>query len=235
MDKKKAIITGASSGIGLEIAKLMIKEDFLIYGISRNPERGGIKNQYFIPLKCDLADHEALILCAKYLHQKINSLDVLINNAGAGFFTFHENLEPETIRYMVSLNFTAPMILTSILLPSLIKAKGHIINIASVTALQPSPLKAVYSATKAGLIHFSNSLFEEIRKKGVKCATIIPGITKTHFFDNMDFIPAADSQAYITPLCIAKAVKTVLEQRKGTMITELVIQPQISSMKKKNH
>jgi len=107
---------------------------------------------------------------------------------------------------MIELNLLVPLELSRQLLRSLKKHSGHIINIASITAKKPSPQGAAYSASKAGLAHFSESLFEEVRKSNVKVTTIIPDVTKTPFFDNIWFEPANDEAAYLTAQCIADAV-----------------------------
>jgi len=233
MGKKIAVVTGASSGIGLAVSKRLLEKDFFVIGISRHPERNELNNKFFRPVKLDLSKPELVQKCSRQIRQEFDRLDLLINNAGTGFFGLHESIDPNKIAYMINLNLTAPLILTSILLPLLRKVKGHIINISSITAKKASPMGSAYAASKAGLLHFSNSLFEEVRKTGVKVSALCPDITLTPFFDDLKFVPAENEKAYLTPEIIADNVIEVVQQANRGIVTELVIRPQIHSLRHK--
>ena len=114
---------------------------------------------------------------------------------------------------MVALNLEAPLILTNLLLRDLKKNQGFVINISSVTAKKSSPIGCAYAATKAGLSHFSHSLFDEVRKYGVKVVSIHPDMTKTPFYDNANFREGDDEDMFITPECVAEAVEAVINAR----------------------
>ena len=231
---KNCIVTGASSGIGRECALMLLKNRFRVFGISRDFSKCDIEHQGFIPCPCDLTDTKALRdVIAGIRKQTMQSLDLLLNCAGAGYFAPHEELKPGAICDMVALNLQAPILLTSLLLRDIKKSRGFIINIASITAQHIAPRGCAYGATKAGLLHFSRSLFEETRRAGVKVACLMPDLTRTPFFDNLDFGPDDNVQAFIEPQCIARAVEEIITQRPGTVITELVIRPQKLIIKKK--
>ncbi len=233
---KNAVVTGVSSGIGRACACMLADEGYRIFGISRDPvpPAGGSQAQ-FVSCPCDLTDRQALIrVCASIREQTGKKLHVLLNCAGVGHFAPHEELSQDAIHEMVALNLEAPMMLANIFLRDIRAVKGFVINVASVTAMHPAPRGSAYGATKAGLLHFSRSLFEESRRAGVKVVSIVPDITKTPFFDNLDFGPGMDEESYIEPRCIADAVKNVLSQRSGTVITEMVIRPQRFSIIKKH-
>jgi len=230
MNKKIALITGTSSGIGLELAKKLLNNDYFVIGVCRKPET--IKNGDFMPVQCDLSMPENTIKCFKKIKQELTQLDVLVNNAGAGRFGPHETINPMDIAYMVNLNLNAPMIISSILLPLLRKAKGHIINVSSITAKKPSPQGSAYGATKAGLLHFSASLFEEVRKNGVKVTAVCPDITKSAFFNKLTFGPSDKEGAYLSAEFIAEQILHIINQANQGIITEMVIRPQILSLKK---
>ncbi len=125
------------------------------------------------------------------------------------------------------------MILTQQLLRHLKKNAGYVINISSVTATQTNPHGCAYGATKAGLASFSHSLFDEARKYGVKVVTIFPDITQTNLYRNADFQEGDVLESYLLPEDIAEAIEWILRQRKGVIVTEITLKPQIHRIKKK--
>ena len=90
-----------------------------------------------------------------------------------------------------------------------------------------------YSASKAGLHHFGNSLFEEVRKSGVNIVSIHPDLTQTPFFDELHFEPSKDTHMHLKPTDISQAVEDILDMREGASITEVTIRPQKFGIKKK--
>ncbi len=221
------VVTGASSGIGMACASALIETGYTVYGVARDFSKCTIAHDRFIPCACDLTDHKALDATVTYIRKETKrSLDILLNCAGCGTFAPHEEISHAAIRRMIALNIEAPLMLTSCFLRDIRARKGFIINIASITAMHPAPKGCAYAATKAGLLHFSRSLFEETRRSGIKVVCIIPDITRTAFFDDLNFAPEDDPEAFIEPECIARAVTEVISQRNGTVITELVIRPQ---------
>lgn len=222
---KTALVTGASSGIGLEISKILIELGFKVYGFGRNFNENKIKDENFIPVICDLMNIDNLTNIIKDIKSK-EDIYVLINNAGVGYFGPHEELNIRKIHEMVMVNLEVPLILTQQLLRDLKKNEGYIINISSVTAKKISTYGCAYASTKAGLSHFTESLFEEVRKYGVKVVTIHPDITKTNFYRNANFKEGETEDTYIYPSEIAFAVKMVLTQREGLVLTDITIKPQ---------
>lgn len=225
---KTAIVTGVSSGIGHAIALALLHEGWHVIGLSRR--KVDIEG-HFTSLLIDLRHtHEIEKMLTPYFK---NGIDLLVNNAGMGYFAPHEELSIAQIETMVTLNFTVPLLLSRLLLRPLKQSKGWIISIASHSAHVPSRMGCVYASTKAGLIHFSESLFEEVRKSGVKVGTISPDITKTTFFRELSFFPSTNPLSYIEPECVANAVIMMLKQREGSIITEMVIRPQVLQLEKR--
>ena len=185
---KKAIVTGYSSGIGKAITSILQDNEFEI-----------------ISLKSRLEDVKSLENEVKAI-LKSNDIDVLVNCAGLGKFVPHEEISISKIKEMVDINLTAPIILSNLLLRSLKKTKGHIINIASIEATKHSKFSALYTATKSGLRDFSLCLFEELRKSDVRVTSINPDMTKTNFFDDLQFEPSENENAYLDASEIAKTV-----------------------------
>ncbi len=134
---------------------------------------------------------------------------------------------------MINLNLTAPLLLSRYFLRDLKKNSGYIFNINSISGVEPAPFGAVYGATKAGLKHFSTSLFKEARKSGLKVININPDITKTPFFDNLHFKESNNPLSYIAPQDIAQIIEDILSLREGTVITDITIQPQKFQIQKK--
>jgi len=210
---KNAIVTGYSSGIGL--------------AISNKLEQNGYK---IIKLKTRLEDIKNLEIEIKDI-LKINDINLLVNCAGIGIFEPHEEISIKDIKKLIDINLTAPIILTKLVLRSLKKTKGKIINICSIEATRHSKFSALYTATKSGLRDFSLSLFEELRKSGVSITSINPDITDTNFFDNLKFKPSSNKECYLSSSQIADTVIDILNT--NGVITDITIRPQKFEIKKR--
>lgn len=221
-----AIVTGASSGIGLHIAKKLVSLHYKVYGIARDFTKTDFQHPYFIPVTCDVTKTKELCDTIQKIRNQDEEIYILVNNAGVGYFGPHEQLKPDQIETMIATNLQAPLILTQQLLRDIKRSQGFIINISSITAKHSSTHGCAYGASKAGLSHFGTSLFDEIRKTGAKVVTLHPDITQTPFYDHQDFREGDLPESYITADCIANAVETLLKQRQGTVISELTIRPQ---------
>ncbi len=229
---KVAIVTGASSGIGLQISKSLIKLEYKVYGIGRDFSKTNFKNDKFIPIICNVMNTNDLCDKVKEI-RKNEKVYILVNNAGVGYFGLHEELNADKIHQMVSTNLEAPLIITQLLLRDLKKNSGFIINISSITAKKSSTYGCAYAATKAGLTHFSNSLFDEARKYGVKVVAIHPDMTKSNFYRNANFKEGDIPESYLKTEEIANAIEMVLSQREGMVITDITLKPQKHRIKRK--
>jgi short-subunit dehydrogenase len=136
---------------------------------------------------------------------------------------------------MVTLNLTVPIILSKLLLKSLKNKSGIIINIASIEAIRYSKFSALYSSTKAGLRSFSLSLFEEVRKYGVKIVVINPDMTKTNFFNKLSFNVGDNKLSYLEVFDIKEIVKTILNTNVNCCLTEITVRPQKIEIKKQKN
>jgi len=210
---KNAIVTGYSSGIGKSICDELMKNNYNV-----------------LRLNSRLEDTKQLEVEVKTL-LKNNEIDLLVNCAGVGIFQPHEEISISKIKELIDINLTAPIILTSLLLRSLKKTKGYIINISSVEATKHSKFSALYTATKSGLRDFSLTLFEELRKSGVGVTTINPDLTRTNFFDDLQFEPSNKEETFLLPETISKTVIDVLNT--NGVITDLTVRPQKFDIKKK--
>ncbi len=228
-----AVVTGARSGIGKAIARRLIKLDYDVIGISRNILEEEILSDRFSTIQADLSRFDETMRVCEQLKNEHNDIKILINAAGFGRFEPHEELRPELIDEMVSVNLTAPMLLSNALLRQLKANSGFIINITSIEAVRSSKFSALYSATKAGLRAFGASLFEEVRKSNLKVVTINPDMTDTPFFDALRFGPGEAQESRLESEDIADAIAQVLGMREGVAVTEYTIRPQQFGIVKK--
>lgn len=236
-ENRAAIITGASSGIGNAIAKQLIARGYHVYGIGRRTVCAFTADG-FSYFSCDLMKpderDQLMDRIDDLMKKKEEKLSVLINNAGAAYYGLHEELRAEEIHEMVCVDLELPMLLSQRYLRQLKRNKGTVINISSVTARQDNPHGVCYGAVKAGLLSFGRSLFYENRKYGVRVMTIMPDMTETGLYRNASFSAESDPFAALTPEDTAEAVCWCLERRQGINVTELMLQPQMHRLKKKD-
>lgn len=227
-----ALVTGASSGIGKAISRRLISLGYEVYGIGRTfCSEDPIQSPLFHPVELDLLDTAAWERFAASLPH--DRLRVLINNAGTAWYGPLETLHAEEIQNMCRTDLEVPILICNSLLRTLKRNRGYIINICSVTALSVSTHGAVYGACKAGLLHFSRTLFEEHRKSGLRVSAILPDMTETALYRNADFTADSSFGASLSPQDTADAVETILRQREGTVISELVLRPQLHRILRK--
>lgn len=187
---KVALITGASSGIGKELAYLHAQQggDLIIVARSEgklNELKQELESKHNIQVMCivkDLSDQQAAAEVYKEVKDAGIAVEYLINNAGfGGIGKFHER-EWEKDLSMINLNIIALTALTRFFLPDFVKRNsGRILNVSSTASLLPGPLQAVYYATKAYVTSFSNAVAEELSDTKVTVTALLPGATETSF------------------------------------------------------
>ncbi len=234
-----AIITGVSSGIGKALLLTLQKEGCIIHGIVKSEERKQSLAAELATLLsaddlsritlhvCDLRKPAAIEDFAQTMHKMHLSPDILILNAGVGFYGPHEELSVKAITELTAVNFTAPLLLTNMFLRDLKANQGHLLFISSVTAAKTNNTHGcAYGATKAGISNFAKSLFEEVRKYDVRVTVLAPDMTKTDLYRNASFCASEDTDAALTPEEVADYALFALTARKGLNLTELTMQPQ---------
>src|SRR5580692_4884971 len=183
------LITGASGGIGYELAKLFARDRRNLVLVARSGDRLAQVAAELQPLgvavktvPLDLAAFQARKFLFDQLQREGIAVDILINNAGFGAFGKFAQIPENEILGQIDLNITALTELTRLFLPAMIRrGSGRIMNVASTAGFQPGPLLAVYYATKAYVISFSEAIANELRGSGITVTCFCPGATHTGF------------------------------------------------------
>lgn len=189
-EKPVALITGASRGIGLELAKECAKHGHDVVLVARRQDAleaaaGAIEGKYSVRatvIAADVSNADARAeIFSSTQDQKIE-IGLLINNAGFGLGGEFLETDIERELEMIQVNVAAPTHLTKLFLPAMVKRRsGRIMQVASTASFQPGPLMSVYYASKAYLLSFSQAIAEELRNTGVTVTALCPGATATDF------------------------------------------------------
>lgn len=185
-----ALITGASSGVGLELAKLFAADGHHLVLVARSEGKlqelaTQLQQQYKISvhvLAKDLGDYHTAQAIFDWCNSNGITVDFLVNNAGFGDFGFFVDSDWAKQEQMINLNITALTYLTRLFLPGMVQRKsGKVLNVASTAAFQPGPTMSVYYATKAYVLHFSEAIANELEGTGVTVTALCPGAFESGF------------------------------------------------------
>lgn len=190
MNKKRALITGASSGIGRELALCFAEDGYDLVLVAR--QEGKLRelskecSEHYgaesLIIAKDLSDNSAPTEIVKILEQHNISIEVLVNNTAFGVYGDFSSTHRETELNMIQLNISALTDLTKLLLPQMLhRASRKILNVASTAAFQAGPKMAVYFASKSYVLSFSEALAYELKPQGITVTCLCPGPTKTEF------------------------------------------------------
>ena len=183
--KKVALITGASAGLGVEFARQLSKRGHRLVLAARRMERleqlaKELGNARAVAIDLSKANAAAKLMAD--LDAAGEQVEILVNNAGFGLIGRFAELDSKRLRQMIDLNVGALTDLCRATAPGMIRRKsGAILNVASTAAFQPGPKMAVYFATKAYVLHFTEALHEELKPHGIHVSCLCPGPTRTEF------------------------------------------------------
>jgi short-subunit dehydrogenase len=229
---KTAVVSGASKGLGHALALrlsergtdlvLLARDSTRLDQVAAESRDRGIRCD---PIACDLSKPgEIAAACARI--KAIGGVDILINNAGHGYYKPFLDHSPDEHDAIIDVNIRALIHLTHRLLPSLLQqGSGHIVNIASDVSSTPIANMAVYAASKFAVRGFTLSLAREIKDKGIKVSLINPGIIDTAF--NESEPGTKDPSWSLRPDELAALIITVLEQPGYQMVDELTVHPRM--------
>lgn len=191
----KVLITGGSSGIGLELAKCFAADGYGIVLAASNEERLSLakhllETDYQVPVSV-YAMNLSETGMAERLYEKIKAdghvLDVLVNNAGIGTIGAAEQISVEKDKKLMVLNMMTPVVLTKLFIKDMYERKsGRILNVCSTGAYQPGPYTASYYASKSFLLSYTKAVRFEAKQYGVSVCALCPGTTATNFFARAD-------------------------------------------------
>lgn len=211
--KQVALITGASAGLGIEFARQLSKRGHALVLAARREERiealakelGNAR-----AMAIDLSEAGSAAKLIADLDSAQERVEILVNNAGFGLIGPFAELDPGRLRQMIDLNVATLTDLCRAVAPGMINRRsGGIINVASTAAFQPGPNMAVYFATKAYVLSFTEALHEELKPHGVKVSCLCPGPTRTEFGEVAGFGGNAgfDRVAMESPEVVAAGLK----------------------------
>ncbi|AJD03492.1 short-chain dehydrogenase/reductase, subgroup 5 [Campylobacter lari] len=234
---KIALITGVSSGFGLESLKALIELDYKVIAIARRKERleklQELYGDKIYPIVLDVRDKQAVFTAIENLPQDLQNISLLVNNAGLALgLNEFDSLDIEDIEAMVDTNIKGFLYIARATLPLLRKAKNaHVINLGSIAANVPYYGGNVYCGTKAFVAQFSKALRTDLRGSNIKVTNIAPGLCKTEFsevrfkgdikkadevYENTKYIKAED---------IAKIITFIISLPEHININEIELMP----------
>jgi short-subunit dehydrogenase len=188
-----AIVTGASTGIGREVARELASRGASVVLASRNRDKLESLAEELAPhpgptlvVQTDVTDHYAVEVLARRTVEVFSSIDILINNAGSGLFAPIAGGSTENARRLFDVNFWGAVQCIQATVPYMqTQRRGHIVNVSSVAGWVSPPHMGMYAATKFALRAVSDALRVELAGSGVSVSTVYPGLTQTHFTENM--------------------------------------------------
>lgn len=191
-NSKTVLITGASSGIGLQLARLFARDGYSLVLVARSQSRlealaeelNPLTGKPVVVLPADLSKPGAAAWIETQLKAMDIQIDILVNNAGTQVYASFANADLAALSNLLQVNINALMELTRLLLPDMLNAGfGRILNLGSTGSFVPGPLNAVYCASKAFVLSFSEAIAAELDGSGVTVTTLCPGATRTEFVE----------------------------------------------------
>jgi 3-hydroxy acid dehydrogenase / malonic semialdehyde reductase len=225
-----ALVSGASSGIGLAITQLLLAQGYRVTGISRRGQVSGLEDENFLPQSLDLGDLELVERRIGELLQT-SQFDCFIHAAGRGDFGSIEQFSRAQIEQSMRVNLLSGMLICRGLVPSMRRlGRGRIIFIGSESALQAGRKGALYSAAKFGLRGFSQALREDCAADGIQVSLVNPGMVRSPFFDSQAFAPGAKPENAIEVDDVAALVLQILQSSNDIVIDEINLSARVKSI-----
>lgn len=215
-----ALVTGASSGIGKDIARELAKRNYDIIAVARNEEglkevKIELEEKYHVKVdirSMDLIDRDGCRKLYEDIQKQYGTVEILVNNAGFGTCGEFTKTDLDKELGMIDTNIAALHILTKLFLRDMVKEnKGHILNVASIAGFMPGPLMATYYSTKAYIVRLTQALYTELKKKKskVKISALCPGPVNTNFnkVANVKFNLKGQSSEFVAKYGIDEMLK----------------------------
>ena len=229
LQNRVALVTGASRGIGLAIARVLgrlgarlalcARDAARLESVAAEFGRAGIAA---VTVPADLARASDIASLVQKTEQSLGSIEILVNNAGIGYFAPVQEASEANWDAVLDTNLKAVFLLSKAVAPGMIRRRGgHIVNIASLAGKNAFAGGAIYCASKWGLLGLTQCMAEDLRPHGVRVSSICPGTVAT------DFSPHAgkDTSKMLQPEDVAHAVEMVLTQAPQSFISEVLLRP----------
>jgi NADP-dependent 3-hydroxy acid dehydrogenase YdfG len=227
IENNVAVVTGAGRGIGRAIAVELGKMGARVVLAARGRSELEETARRMVSASVMPTDVRSKIEVERLFEQTSSTLgpvDILVNAAGLGIFGPVVDFKDEDFETLIETNLRGIFFACRCVLPSMIERKtGHIINIASIAGKVGAAGRAVYSATKFGVIGFTESLAEEVREHGIRATVICPGSTDTSFSPQSK--TGKGRERMLRPEDVAHVVRMIVTQEPNSFISEIVIRP----------
>jgi short-subunit dehydrogenase len=236
---KYVLITGATSGIGYELARLFAADGYNLIIVARDEEELGNKatelrthNVEVHSIAQDLFDPGN----AFAVYEEVKSLgiqvEILVNDAGQGVYGLFSETDIDRELDIIDLNVSSLVILTKLFLKEMLtRSSGKILNLASIASKSPGPWQSVYHGTKAFVLSFSEAIREELKDTGISVTALMPGVTDTDFFNKADMLESRavqDKSAMADPADVAKDGYDALMAGKDKVVSGLKNKVQVA-------
>lgn len=227
MNKKIALVTGGSSGIGRDMARDLSRRGYNLILVSRDQQKlEELKKEFEVEvttISMDLSSSENCKKLHEEVKNKFGNIDILINNAGFGEFGFFTETDLDKEISLINTNITAVHVLTKLFLKDMQEVnKGYILNVSSIAGFLPGPLMAAYYSSKSYVLRLSQSLREELKKQksNVKISVLCPGPVNTNFNNvaGVKFALPSYTSEHVAKYTINKMLKNKFLIIPGTII-----------------
>ncbi len=226
---KVSLVTGASRGIGLALARtlgrmgsklaLCARDAARLSGAAAELERSGFP---VLAVPADLTHPDEITLLVKKTEASLGSIDILINNAGIGYFAPVQDTSEANWDAVLDTNLKAVFLLCRLVVPGMMARRtGHIVNIASLAGKSAFAGGATYCASKWGLLGFTQSMAEDLRPFGIRVSAVCPGTVRTEFSPHS----GKAAEKMLQPDDVAHAVEMILSEAPQSFISEVVLRP----------
>ena len=219
---QSALVTGGSSGIGLAIARALREDGYELTLASRRAEKvePAAAELGALGIAADVSNEEDCERLVAAHSERYGGLDVLVNSAGIGIAGKIEDQPAKHVDLQLGVNLRGLLVVTRLALPLLKESQGHVINLASIAGTQPTPVLAVYGATKAAVLALTRSLNAELEADGVRCTALAPAFVDTPMA-SWSGVPA---ERMIRPEDCAELVRAVLRLSPYARVPEIVVE-----------
>ncbi len=229
---KTALITGGSKGIGYGIAEVLVRNNWKVAVTARKADSlnnaleglNQINQGHAIGIVADVRDLQQQQEAVSQVLTEFKQLDVLVANAGIGYFNSIELLTPEQWQETIDTNLTGVFYSIKACLEALKKSQGYIITIASLAGTNFFAGGSAYNASKFGLVGFTQAVMLDLRPLGIKVSTIMPGSVATHFNDH---VPSEGDAWKIQPEDIGELVLDILNMNPRTLPSKIEVRPSL--------